>query len=352
MYMTRVLALAITLTFAVAFETIASTQVDPALQQYVRRTLPVCPGSSFEIQRLSEGPDGFTAYRVTQSSSDNRCGRSGTLLVATSGDQIIYGDVIPVPPAKESAEQRLSTLATRLMKKDVQAKLAKEASANGLRKVALMSGSSQGDFGYHGWLDRSEKFLIIGRAGSKKIDPGTSLLSAIGASNGMVRGNTMGRIQIIEISDFQCPTCRRAHDVLEPFIKRNLNRISYTRLDLPLFENHDWVFTAALASRAIQQIAPAKYWDYVNYVFGNQPVLKKNNIERAIREFAEDNGIEWKTLSAAMSAAPAKKELLAQVTRFYDNGIYGTPTFLVNGQVIFYGNDGDHIRSHLESLLK
>jgi protein-disulfide isomerase len=350
--MTRVLALTLTLTLALAVEATASTQIDPAIQQYVRRSLPVCPGSSFQIQRLDEGPDGFTAYRVTQSSSDNRCGRSGTLLVATSGDQMIYGDVIPLPEARESAEQRLSALASRLMKKDVQAKLSKEQSPNGLRRVSMISGSSQGDFGYNGWLDRSEKFLIIGRVGSKKIDPGVSLLSAIGASNGMVRGNTMGRVQIIEISDFQCPTCKRAHDVLEPFIKRNLSRISYTRLDLPLFENHDWVFTAALASRAIQQIAPAQYWNYVDYVFGNQPVLKKNNIERAIREFAEDNGIEWKTLSAAMGSAPGKKELLAQVTRFYDNGIYGTPTFLVNGQVVFYGNDGDHLRSHLESLLR
>src|SRR6185436_6916859 len=119
-----------------------------------------------------------------------------------------------------------------------------------------------------------------------------------------------------------------------------LGKISYVRMDLPLFEHHQWSLYAALGARAIQNVAPKKYWSYVNFVFENQESIDKQKFDDVLKHFAEDNDIDWKAVERLYRDPSAKAQILDQVSRAFDNGVNSTPTYIINGQIMGFGPEG------------
>src|SRR5687767_15300371 len=90
--------------------------------------------------------------------------------------------------------------------------------------------------------------------------------------------------------------------------------MNYVRIDLPLFEHHEWSIPAALGARAIQRVAPAKYWTYVDYVFKNQEAIGKQSFDKVIEDFAEDNDISWAAIKPIYTSKEERQALLDQVS--------------------------------------
>src|SRR5205085_2446054 len=97
------------------------------------------------------------------------------------------------------------------------------------QKVTLERADKAGPLGF---VDASDRFLIVGSRGNLLMPPSRTLLDALNLQNGVRRGNPKAKSQIIELSDFECPSCRRAHIKLEPLIEKNLSKVDYVRLDL------------------------------------------------------------------------------------------------------------------------
>lgn len=341
--LTTVLAL-----FLLASVPAMAQNIDGAIQTWVERASDDCPGSKIELERMNGAPlNGWRAWKVTQTSSDSRCGSARYVL--SDGRSIFVGNVFPLE-GTGTIESKLVQFGSTRLKKSMTANVAAAASG-GLRSASLVSRTEQGPLTYSGWVDPQGQVFLVGRYGALSSDPGQVLVQALGAASGARRGNAMGRIQIVELSDFQCPTCARAHSALEPLIEANLDKISYTRLDLPLFEHHDWVLDAALTARAIQKLAPAKYWDFVDLIFVNQPSITKANVQQVMSGFAEDLGIDWKSVSVEAAKPANKQQLLAQTGKAFDQAIYGTPTFIINGRIMFYDNDAQYIKDRIRQLL-
>lgn len=336
-----------------AFPVLAADVKNPALQKYVERSLQNCPGSKISLERVDQpGPAGFILYRATQTSTDSRCGRAAFAMVSPASGQIIFGDIFPLADDGRTPEERLREFGTTKLKKPAEVRIDPASLPDGIRKVNILTPSAAGPFGHGGFLDSSGKFFILGRRGSLKTDPGQSLLDSIGMSSAVTRGNKKAKVQIVELSDFQCPTCKRAHDLMEKIIPASLDRISYSRLDLSIFEHHDWSLQAALAARAVQKVAPQHYWKFVDYIFDNQEVINKAIVDTVVRDFVDDNGIDWKKFEPLYRSTSERNALVAQIAAAYDNGIYATPTFIVNGQIIGYGTDGEYVKKFIESAIK
>src|SRR4029077_15531843 len=103
-----------------------------------------------------------------------------------------------------------------------------------IRAVSMTRQTQWGPFSYHGFLDASGHFLVVGSRGNLYVDPSATLLESIGVENAVRRGNPSSKVKIIEISDFECPTCGRAHKEVEPLMEKNLSKVDYYRLALPL----------------------------------------------------------------------------------------------------------------------
>jgi protein-disulfide isomerase len=313
-----------------------------ALRSYATKALPRCPSSNITVEPIPQsGPAGFQAFKVTQTSSDEHCGSQQLLLYSPTSQQTVFGRVVTLPADSRPVEKRVAEYASAALKVPTTVKFVPFGLPDGMRQVLMIRQTEHGSFSYRGYIDASNKYLLMGWRGSLQEDPGKTIKRMLGLDAAARRGNGAAKVEIIEISDFQCPSCARAHETLEPYFAKNLGKVSYSRLDLPLFEHHEWALPAALAARAINKVAPAKYWRYVDAVFANQESIGKRPFETFLKEFLEDNDIPWSKIQPLYKSPTERAALLEQVSRLYAAGVSSTPTFIVNGQVLGFG-DGTH----------
>lgn len=337
---------------AVNAQTIASAVDMGAVKAYATKLLPRCPGSTVSFDPVAgKGPSGFHTYRAVVKSSDQHCGAAKHILYSPVTDQTLFGSVIMIPGGEAPVHERLSEHTSKLLNNSIKANISPMKLPDGLRQVSLVKQTEYGPFAYTGYLDESERFLIVGLRGSLKEDPAATLRKELGVAKAAMRGNGAAKIEIVEISDFQCPTCARAHSELEPLFESNLGKIRYSRIDLPLFENHDWSLKAALGARAVQRVAPAKYWSYVDMIFENQQAITAAEFDAFFENWATDNDVNWVAVSKIYESKDEQKALLDSVTRLFAAGVSSTPTYVVNGQVLGYGT-GEFAHDFLKELLK
>jgi protein-disulfide isomerase len=322
------------------------------LRDYVLRALPRCAGASLELVPMTQaGPANFQVYRASLNSTDQYCGVAKYVLVSPATQQTIVGTVIVLPRDARPVHVRVAEQASQLLKAKITATIAPLTLPDNLKQVSMTRQTPYGPFSYTGYVDASGNFLLVGMRGSLKEDPGTTLLRTLGIDKSAARrGNSVAKVSIIELSDFQCPSCARAHEKLEPIFAKSLGKISFTRLDLPLFEHHEWAFPAALGARAIQQVAPKKYWAYVDHVFKNQEGIEKMKFDVFFKNWVEDNDIDWKAVEKIYRSKAEQQAVLDSVSRSFSVGINSTPTFVVNGQLVGFG-DGTYATEFIRSAI-
>lgn len=330
-----------TLIVAALFAAVSTVQAADltALRAYASKAMPRCANGVISVEPMTQaGPAGFQAYKVSQTSSDESCSSQQLLLYSPTSQQTIFGRVILLSSDSRSVQERIAEYATTALKVPVTVKFVPFGLPDGVRQVMMMRETEYGPFAFRGYLDASNRFLIVGWHGSLLEDPSKTLKRGLGMEAAVRRGNGAAKVEIIEISDFQCPTCARAHETLEPYFAKNLGKVSYARLDLPLFEHHQWALSAALAARAVQRVAPARYWLYVDTVFKNQESIGKRPFDTFLKEFLEDNEIRWSKIEPIYRSQSERAALLDQVSRLFAAGINSTPTFIVNGQMLGFGD--------------
>lgn len=322
------------------------------LKAYAVQSLARCPDQKVTIERVDrESPLGFISYVVTQTSSDSTCGRQTTLLYSPTTQQTLIGTVIELPTDSRNVDARVADKSMELLKQPLTATVSKFPLPDRLKAVSIYKQSPYGPFAFHGFVDASEHFLIVGTRGNLLMPPSKTLLDALNIQNGVRRGNPKAKSQIIELSDFECPTCRRAHLKLEPLIEKNLAKVDYIRMDLPLFEHHEWAVPAAMGARAIYKVAPNEYWKYVNYVYANQEEIGKRKFDDVFREYCQDRDLNWAAIEKIYRSVPERNALLDQTSRMFDIGIASTPTYIVNGQVMGFGPEGKFTEKAVKDAL-
>ncbi len=342
--MTRALLVATLLVGTLAGFPAGAQSVDPnaPLKAYAEKVLPRCPGGNLVLEpQAGAAPTGFAIFTVTVRSSDQYCGSKKYLIYSKTTQQVVIGSIIQLPKDARPVATRISQEASSRLGKPVTANIAPFPLPDGLKSVSITRDTPFGPFSYLGFLDSSERFLIIGFRGLLTNDPAKVLRDALGTSAGARRGNPASKVEILELSDFQCPTCANAHAKIEPFIQKSLSKITYVRLDLPLFEHHDWAVQAAMGARAIQRVASTKYWAYVDYIFKNQEQIgTRGNFDGVLKDWIEDNDVSWDAVNKIYANRTERTALLDQVSRAFAVGIASTPTFIVNGQIMGFGPEG------------
>ncbi len=313
-----------------------------ALTDFASRSLAKCPEAKITVSPYGQvGPTGFTIYSLLQESSDSSCQQKKLMLHSPNTGQVLIGTVFSLEPNGKPVTARIAEVASAALNEPVVAAVAPFPLPDGIHAVSITKQSKGvGGFSYHGFVDASNNYLIMGTRGNLREDPGKTIIETIGLGGATHRGNPKAHVQIIELSDFECPSCAKAHKKVEPIIARNLDKVDYYRLDLPLFEHHLWALDAALGARALSKVAPAKYWTYVNFVFENQETIGKQSFGKFLQNFCEDNDLNWKAIEKIYRSPAEKKALIDQVSRAFDSGVLSTPTYFVNGQMLGFGPEG------------
>src|SRR5205085_107857 len=130
-------------------------------------------------------------------SSDQTCGRHTILLFSPSTNQILIGSVLALPPDNRTAEGRISDTASGILKQTLTATVNPFPLPDAIHAVSMTRQTQWGPFSYHGFVDASGRFLVVGSRGNLYVDPGTTLLESIGIENAVRRGNPSSKMKII-----------------------------------------------------------------------------------------------------------------------------------------------------------
>jgi protein-disulfide isomerase len=141
-------------------------------------------------------------------------------------------------------------------------------------------------------------------------------------------GSDDRRIILVEFSDYQCPFCAQAHGVLEAFMAKNGDRVTFVYKHFPLTQIHPEALPAAAAAWAAQQ--QGKYWEFHEALFAQQGRLG----EVRYGEIATELGLDLERFNRDRTSAEALSAINRDRALGEQLGLRGTPTLFLNGQPV------------------
>ncbi|HSM26340.1 MAG TPA: thioredoxin domain-containing protein [Anaerolineaceae bacterium] len=166
-------------------------------------------------------------------------------------------------------------------------------------------------------------------------------------TNGLTMGNPNAPIVVEEFSDFQCVACYRFWQNFEPeFIDRYVSTGDVLFKYVPFSFIGNESFQAAEAAYCAEE--QGRFWDYHDMVFLNWNGENNGNFsDRRLVAFAEAIGLEGNSFQTCLNSNRYNNEVQEGLRYGRSLGVNATPTFSVNGEVVF----GDTLFSTIDALL-
>lgn len=172
-------------------------------------------------------------------------------------------------------------------------------------------------------LERIEK---QGRLGAgKTAKPVSSGLKTLKVKNNPVFGDKNAPLTLVEVSDYQCPFCKRFFDNTLALLKKkyvDTGKVKLVFKDLPL-AFHKQAKDAALAGHCAGD--QGKYWQMHDKMFANPKKLDKP----FLKEYAQAMDLDMGAYQKCMDSKKYYKQIEADVAEVNAIGITGTPSFVV-----------------------
>ncbi|UCD07389.1 MAG: thioredoxin domain-containing protein [Candidatus Aenigmatarchaeota archaeon] len=136
------------------------------------------------------------------------------------------------------------------------------------------------------------------------------------------------KVTIIEAGCFVCPYTKQAVPVVKQIISHYGDSIRFVYKDFPMSSTHPGAQEAAEASHCAHE--QGKYWEYHDVLFENQG---KTNFEDLLG-FAKDLDLNTTQFSECLTSHKYKSQVDGDFAEAFAIGVYGTPTFFINDQVV------------------
>jgi protein-disulfide isomerase len=146
-------------------------------------------------------------------------------------------------------------------------------------------------------------------------------------TNDPARGASNPKVTIHEWSDFQCPFCGRVEPTVAQVMKDYGDKVKFIWHDLPLPMHPDAPLASQAAREAYAQKGPTAFWSMHDKMFANQQKIKRDDLDGYAKEL-NLNMDKWK---AALDGNTHSSEVEADKKAGNDDGISGTPAFIIVG---------------------
>lgn len=168
------------------------------------------------------------------------------------------------------------------------------------------------------------------------------------------RGDSAAPLRILEVSDFECPYCRRFHQETWPtvedlYVEAGLAQYRWFAFPNP---NHPRAWPAIEA--AFCAGATGRFWPMHHRLFEEQDAWSSSaNPTDLFEEYAAEIGIDGESFRGCLREDRAAPLIIRDYGSVARAGIEGTPFFVVNGEVSIQGAQSvDRFRAVLDSLLR
>jgi protein-disulfide isomerase len=148
------------------------------------------------------------------------------------------------------------------------------------------------------------------------------------------------KLNVVEFADYQCPACRRFHEILKPVLARHGDRVHFVRLNKPL-DSHHYARDAARA--AICGEAQGKREAMADALFEAQD-LSPTGIDAV----AAGLGLDAKQFEACMLASETNARVDREAAMLSGDEFEGLPTTYIGGQRLLGVRSAAELENALE----
>lgn len=160
---------------------------------------------------------------------------------------------------------------------------------------------------------------------------------------------------LVEYSDFQCPSCKSAHDFLKTIDASGSadfsisKKVTFVYRYYPLFQIHDKANLSAYAAEAAG--LQGKFWEMGNLLFDNQQSWtgSKDALNEYFLKYAKQLKLDVEKFKKNMDSSEVKTRVNRDLIEASQIGVNSTPTFFLNGQKVDV-NSYDEFKNLLKSL--
>lgn len=146
-------------------------------------------------------------------------------------------------------------------------------------------------------------------------------------AKGPTTGPADAKVVMVEFSDFECPFCSRAKNVVDEVMKKYPGKIRLVFRQFPL-SFHSHAKKAAEASLCAD--AQGKFWPYHDALFADQKHLEPAELKAAAKKLGLDEAAFASCLDGGSKGATIEEDLAAAQRA----GVTGTPAFFINGVLL------------------
>lgn len=147
-----------------------------------------------------------------------------------------------------------------------------------------------------------------------------------------VRGSKDAPVTIVEFSDFQCPHCAKASEIVKELVEKHPGELKQVFLHFPL-SSHQLAPLAAAYFEAASLQDTDKAWQLHDLVFANQKDLQEKG-PAWLRETAESLGLDMEQLDKDLASEAVRGRLQADMKAVEKLGLRGTPSYIIGGVLI------------------
>lgn len=165
------------------------------------------------------------------------------------------------------------------------------------------------------------------------------------ADPAMTRGPATAPVTIFEWSDYECPFCQRAQEVLHRLQGEFPDTVRLVFKDFPL-RSHPNALPAAVAARCAG--AQGRYWEYHDLLFVAQPDLARDHLIGYARRL----GLDVPAFTECLGSSPVRDAVLADQREGRAAGVRATPTFFINQRKIEGALPIEEFRAAIQQALR
>jgi protein-disulfide isomerase len=140
-----------------------------------------------------------------------------------------------------------------------------------------------------------------------------------------VHGSADAKVTIHEWSDFQCPFCGRVEPTVSQILKEYGGKVRIVWHDFPLPMHENAAMASEAGREAYKQKGSSAFFAIHDKMFSNQQQLKREDLDG----YAHDMNLDMDRWKSALDGSAHSAEIDADKKAANEDGIAGTPAFLV-----------------------
>ena len=133
-------------------------------------------------------------------------------------------------------------------------------------------------------------------------------------------------VMVIEYSDYQCPSCRKAHEIARQIKSKYQGRIRWVFKDFPLDRHKSAKYMAQAARCAGEQ---GKFWEFQDKMFS----ADKDPDPAAMKRYGEATGLDVNVFSECLDSGRNLPLVEKDRNEGRAAGVSSTPTYVINGRM-------------------